>query len=348
MIAAICALISLLFFGAFYILQGRNFKENNVVSSVFNPKFLKAPSPTSSPFAEMTIPYLRQRQYESSIVDLQLASVNSNYTSYLTSYKSDGLKINAQLTKPSGNMPEEGWPAIIFVHGYIPPENYQTLANYSSHVDYLAGSGFVVFKIDLRGHGDSEGEPGGSYYSADYIIDVLNARAALQNSDIVDPNKIGMWGHSMAGNVLFRALVASPDIPAVAIWAGAVYTYEDLQEYGISDNSYQPPESSTNRQRKRQELFDTHGRFSTDSPFWKQVVATNYLRDIKGAIQINHAIDDPVVSIEYSRNLMKILNKTEVAHELNEYQSGGHNIAGDSFNLAMQKTVEFFKKKLGD
>ncbi|MEX2013082.1 MAG: acyl-CoA thioester hydrolase/BAAT C-terminal domain-containing protein, partial [Candidatus Levyibacteriota bacterium] len=187
---------------------------------------------------------------------------------------------------------------------------------------------------------------GGSYYSADYIIDVLNARAALQSSDIVSPGKIGLWGHSMAGNVLLRSLASSPDIPAIVIWAGAVYTYEDMQEYGIDDNSYRPPPSNTERQRKRQELFDTHGQFDPNSPFWKQIIATNYLGGINGAIQLNHAADDSVVSIEYSRNLKRILAKTEIVHELNEYSSGGHNMTGNSFNQAMQNTVEFFREKL--
>lgn len=343
-IAAICGLVIVILLGAFYVLSGRASKENNLASSVFQPK--TSVTPTPFPFQEMTIPYLRQREYQSRIANLQQVSANSNYTSYLTSYDSDGLKINAQLTKPTGDMPEGGWPAVIFVHGYIPPVNYQTLANYSSHVDYLAGNGFIVFKIDLRGHGSSEGEPGGSYYSADYIIDVLNARAALQSSDIVSPGKIGLWGHSMAGNVLLRSLASSPDIPAIVIWAGAVYTYEDMQEYGIDDNSYRPPPSNTERQRKRQELFDTHGQFDPNSPFWKQIIATNYLGGINGAIQLNHAADDSVVSIEYSRNLKRILAKTEIVHELNEYSSGGHNMTGNSFNQAMQNTVEFFREKL--
>src|SRR5690606_8606887 len=105
----------------------------------------------------------------------------------------------------------------------------------------LARNGFVVFKIDLRGHAESEGEAGGGYYGSDYVVDTLNARAALASSDFVNPKKIGHWGHSMAGNVTSRALAAMPEIPAVTIWGGAVYTYSDMQKYGIDDNSYRPP-----------------------------------------------------------------------------------------------------------
>lgn len=304
------------------------------------------PSPTPFPFQELTIPYLRSRTYKSSLGELAPNSQNESYSSYLTSYQSDGLKIYGQLTVPMGEKPKDGWPAIIFVHGYIPPKNYQTFVNYSSYVDYLARSGFVIFKIDLRGHGNSEGQPGGGYYSGDYVVDVLNARAALQNSDFVAHNKIGLWGHSMAGNVVARAMTAAPGIPAIAIWAGAVYTYTDLGEFMIDDNSYQPPREDSPSRKKRNEMFEKYGRFDPNSDFWKQVPMTNYLDEIKGAISLNHAIDDPVVNVGYSRNLNNLLDKTSIVHELNEYPIGGHNFTGNTFNSAMQKTVEFFRKNL--
>lgn len=302
-------------------------------------------TPTPFPFIELTIPHLRERPYESSLSELKQTSNNSTYISYLTSYSSDGFRINGLLTKPVGEMPEDGWPAIVFVHGYIPPANYKTLVNYSSYVDFLARNGFVVFKIDLRGHADSEGEAGGGYFGSDYIIDTLNARAALSSSDFVNPEKIGIWGHSMAGNITLRSMVSS-DTPAVVILAGAVYTYDDRVKYGINDSSFSPNQFSPGRTSKRQELFEKYGSPSAQSIFWKQVIPTNYLDDVKGAIQIHHAVDDNVVSIGYSRDLMEILGRTSIVHELHEYKSGGHNFTGQSFTQAMQRTVDFFKNHL--
>lgn len=334
----------------FVLYRGQVETERSVGSSVI--KNIKetpsvTPVPTPFPFQEMTIPFLRSRTYESKLGGREVSYRNGSYTAYITSYTSDGLLIRGLLTEPLGERPQNGWPAIIFVHGYIPPETYKTTENYYDYVDYLARNGFVVFKIDLRGHGASEGEPGGSYYSSDYIIDTLNARAALQSSGFVNPEKIGLWGHSMAGNVLFRAFAAKPEIPAVVIWAGAVYSYEDWK-FGISDTSYRPPSNDSERQRKRRELFDTYGQFNPESPFWKLVAGTNYIKDLKGAIQIHHAIDDSVVSIEYSRNLMTLLKDSDVVHELHEYAGGGHNISGQSFTQAMQRTVDFFKNTLGE
>ena len=301
------------------------------------------PSRIPSQYASMTIPYLRTKSYKSALTELSPAGQNGSYNSYLTSYESDGYKINGLLTIPTGEEPEGGWPAIVFIHGYIPPTLYETAGqSYSAYVDYLASSGYVVFKIDLRGHADSEGTPGGGYYGGDYVTDALSAYSALENADFVNPGRIGMWGHSMAGNTLMRSVAVKTDIPAIVIWGGAVYSYEDMQKYGIQDNSYRPPQTISQTQNRRRELFEKEGSPSSRSEFWKQVAPTNYLGEIKTAIQIDHAVDDEVVNIGYGRDLAALLEKTDIPHELNEYSSGGHNISGASFNQAMADTVRWF------
>lgn len=339
MLKVILPLLVLMFAGyAFFVRTPENIPE-------FSPEVQTA---TKTPFLfeEITIPYLRNRAYEGKLGELSKYSENSAYTSYLTSYDSDGLKINGLLTVPKGPEPEGGWPAIVFVHGYIAPTIYRTTERYVSHVDYLAKNGFVVFKIDLRGHGDSEGEAGGAYYSGDYVVDTLNAYSALEKTDFVNPGGIGLWGHSMAGNVVARSVAVKKDIPAAVIWAGAGFTYTDLTTFRINDQSYRPPATNTERARKRKLLTDTYGSFTEDSWFWKMVPATNYLDGVKTIFQVHHSVDDDVVSIEYSRNLKKVLEGAGIVMEFEEHPSGGHNISGVHFNDAIKDTVDFFKINL--
>jgi len=312
------------------------------------------------PFRQMSVPYLRSRTYASTLGDLKEYQEEGAYTSYLTSYTSDGLKIKGLLTIPkedpstaltlrSGkiiNIAGKKYPAIVFVHGYIPPDQYETTQRYVAYVDYLARNGFVVFKIDLRGHGDSEGKAGGGYFGSDYVVDTLNAYSALQHADFVNTNAIGLWGHSMAGNIVLRSLVTKPEIPAAVIWAGAVYSYTDQVKYGLHDTSYHPPSLVNRQNSSRASLFQKIGSPSATSPIWKLIAPTNYLSDLKGAIEIHHAEDDDVVNIGYSRDLISLLDKTNVPHEFYTYPTGGHNIQGESFDLAMQRTVAFFKKYL--
>lgn len=308
-------------------------------------------APTAIPFADMTIPYLRSRKYESKLGERTEVQNYGTYTGYLTSYISDGNKINGLLTIPKGEMPKDGWPAIVFVHGYIPPTQYATLEKYVAYVDYLARNGFVVFKIDLRGHGESEGRPSGAYYSSGYVIDTLNAYSALQNTDYVNPKKIGLWGHSMAGNITLRAFAAKPEIPAVVIWGGAGFSYSDLIKYRITDQSYRPQPTtslSPSGSNSRKRLTDIVGEVTDANPFWKIVAATNYINDFKGAVQLHHAVDDATVNVEYSRQLNALLDKSKVPHEYYEYPAGDHNISDPSFGTAMQRTVDFYKKYLAE
>jgi uncharacterized protein len=336
------------------------------------------PTPSSFPLQNLTIPYLRKQIYSSHLGNLQQIARNADYTSYLTSYTSAGLKINGLLAVPVGIPPTGGWPAIVFVHGYIPPKQYTTTGYYTDYVDYLARNGFVVFKIDLRGNGDSQGKPAGAYYSAGYVIDTLNAYAALQSAHPVpaesskkdqtatpatsaapeetsnqttdvNPAKIGLWGHSMAGNIVMRAWAVKPAIPAVVIWSGAGYTYTDLVKYKINDPSYQPaPQASNSANAKiRQQIQKLYGSPDLKQPFWHDMAPTSFLSDLHGAIQLDQAQDDTVVNIGYNKDLMKLLDKTSVPHEMFEYPTGGHNISDSSFTQAMQHTVAFYKKYLG-
>lgn len=338
----------------FFISKTASFVNSDKITSSINekigfndPKITSILSPTPLPFEDLTIPYLRNKTYESKLGDMEEVYEGENYTAYLTSYTSDGLKINALLTKPEGEMPKGGWPGIVFIHGYIPPAQYETNGRaYSKYVDYLARSGFVVFKIDLRGHGSSEGRAGGGYFGADYVTDALNAYAALQNTNFVNPKKIGLWGHSMAGNIVMRSWAVRPDIPAVVIWAGAVYSYTDQIKYRINDQSYRPLPDINDQRNRRQMIYEKVGSPSAKSVFWREMAPTSYLGDLKGAIEIHHAVDDPVVNIGYSRDLVKLLDKTTMPHEYFEYPRGEHNIADPSFGIAMERTVEFFKKYL--
>ena len=172
---------------------------------------------------------MREQAYPGSdIVIEQKLQPGANYQRYRASYLSEGLKQYALLTVPNGTPPATGWPAIIFNHGYIPPAEYRTTERYVAYVDGFARNGYIVFRPDYRGHDQSEGNASGGYGSPDYTIDVLNATASLKRYPAADPNRIGMWGHSMGGHITLRSMVTTQDIKAGVIWAGVVASYPDL------------------------------------------------------------------------------------------------------------------------
>jgi dipeptidyl aminopeptidase/acylaminoacyl peptidase len=301
---------------------------------------------------DITIKYLRDLEITGSEITFeQELPPTSNYRQYLASYISEGDKIYGLLTIPFQDPPEGGFKAIVFNHGYIPPAAYRTTERYTAYVDYLARNGLVVFKIDYRGHGQSQGDPTGSYFSPGYTIDAIAALKSLQTIDSIDPQGIGMWGHSMAGNLVLRAMLIEPDVKAGVIWAGAVYSYDDFVKYGINDNTYRPPDTSGNQgasagRRRSREIFDTYGRPDTHSDYWKAVSLTENIEFLNRPLQLHHAQDDPVVNIGYSYDLAAVLQENGVEYEFYTYEGGGHNLVSPYFEQAMRRTVEFFRKNL--
>lgn len=296
----------------------------------------------SEPFS-LSIEALRKGNYPGSdLVIEQTISSGSNYKRYVASYKSEGLKIYGLLTVPNGELPVGGFPAIIFNHGYIPPTEYRTTEKYVAYQDSFARNGYVTFKSDYRGHGDSEGEATGGYGSNNYTIDVINALSSVERLPYVNKGKIGMWGHSMGGFITLRAMVVRPDIKVGVIWGGVVASYPDLLTRWRRPVPSSIPTSARSWRNTLQKQF---GAPQENPAFWNSISANSYLKDISGSIQLHHGGEDELVPPEFSQTLEKQLKEAGKTVELFIYPGDDHNISSN-LNLAMSRSVEFFNKYL--
>jgi len=310
------------------------------------------PSSTATPFVTATamfthplmIEVMRQQDYPGSeIIFEETLEDGANYDRYIVSYQSEGNKIFALMTIPYGEQPETGWPVIVFNHGYIPPEIYRTTERYVNYVDVLARNGYIIFRSDYRGHGFSEGEARSSYQSPGYTIDVLNAISSVKRYENADPDRIGMWGHSMGGNITLRAMVISDEIKAGVIWGGVVVSYPDMFElwWGSNNRNISTPDPNSRRGAWRREWIDVYGSFDENPEFWSSISPNSYLEDLSGPIQLHHGTNDTSVP----HVLSEILNEEMLAIgqpvELYLYENDDHNIT-NYFWTAMQHSVDFF------
>jgi dipeptidyl aminopeptidase/acylaminoacyl peptidase len=285
------------------------------------------PTPTVHP---LSIKYLRERTYPRTPLTIEeTLATGPNYYRYIASYYSDGLKQFGLLTIPFGDKPETGWPVIVFNHGFIPPDVYQTTERYVAYVDGFARSGYIVFRPDYRGHANSEGEANGAYGRPDYVIDVLNAVAALKHYPDADPNRIGMWGHSMGGYITLRAMVVDANIKAGVIWAGVVAPYAEMVDMN------ERPRFGTRR------LIQMYGSPEEDPEFWASISANSYLDELSGPLQLHHATGDQSVPYYFSVDLALELREAGQVAELYIYDGDDHNIT-ENFSGAILRSIEFF------
>ena len=298
--------------------------------------------PAASFAHPLQIEAMRAREYPGSDIVIEaVLDPGVNYSRYDVSYLSDGLKIYALMTIPNGQKPPTGWPVVIFNHGYIPPDVYRTTERYIAYVDEIAKSGYIVFRSDYRGHDRSEGRPGGAYTQPNYSVDVLNAVASVKRHPDADPNRIGMWGHSMGGYITLRSMAVDRDIKAGVIWAGVVARYPDLftrWNAGARPTSADPGSWVYS-------LEQAHGSAETNPDFWRSISANGYLSDLNGPIQIHHGTADADVPWEFSQMLHDEMVQANKGVELYIYEGDNHNISRN-FSLAMQRTIEFYDRYL--
>lgn len=130
----------------------------------------------------------------------------------------DGLQLSGWYVPPQNNA--NG--ALIFVHGL--GSNRGALLDQAAT---LIEQGYGALLFDLRAHGRSEGRK--SSWGLDEVADVAAAFAFLQAQPAIDPDKIGVVGHSMGGVIAIRAAAQLPDIRLVV--AQSVYTnFADNQQ----------------------------------------------------------------------------------------------------------------------
>lgn len=304
----------------------------------------------------MSIDSMKQKDYPGSDITIEeTLSAGENYNRYLVSYQSDELKIYGLLTIPDGQKPKKGWPVILLNHGYIPPSEYSTEQSYEAYVEPFAAAGYIVFKPDYRGHGNSEGSPTQIYVSPDYVTDSMNALASVKrlknpsdsSEKIVNPEKIGVLGHSMGGNISLHELVMTNDFKVAVIASGVVGSYSDIltwwkkrEEAGVLTT-----ENDLETARVVDQFIKEHDTPQKNPDFWNTIDPTRDISSINTPVEILTGTADDVVPPQFSKSFRKNMLNNGKTVEYHEYKGADHNLRPD-LDQAMQQAISFFDKYL--
>ncbi|MCR9193510.1 MAG: hypothetical protein NXH88_02190 [Hyphomonas sp.] len=167
-------------------------------------------------------------------------------TRLMAGYRSEGQSLYARIDIPFGPPPPQGYPVMVFAHGWVGAENARdwhfgcTLESsygdiYGNVINAWAEAGYVVLVPGYRGHGTVGGVPAeghadmlawdnGAYLMPSfYAVDVLNLIAISQSADGInvldensaprtiqlDPSRYFINGHSQGGDVTLTVLAAT-------------------------------------------------------------------------------------------------------------------------------------------
>lgn len=166
----------------------------------------------------------------------------------------DNTKLVGTICTPSGEGPH---PGVIFITGSGPQDRDETIFDHKPFLvlaDDLARHGIASLRYDDRGVGGSEGDLSQATIET-FKGDVLAAMATLKAAPGIDPERIGLIGHSEGGIVAPGVAAESDDVAFIVLLAGTGVTGEEVLKVQLRAllEASGVPQSIINRQ-----LADQH------------------------------------------------------------------------------------------
>lgn len=291
------------------------------------------PSPTPDPYAEWTVDGLAARVYGDGELQIeQVLAVTNAFTRTLVTFPSDGLTIYGFMNVPQGPGP---FPVVLVLHGYVDPARYNTLTYTTGYADALARAGYLVIHPNFRNWPPSDSGP--EDYRVGQAVDVLHLLGLVQKMGgqpgplaQADPDRIGVWGHSMGGGIAQRVIAVSQDVDAAVLY-GSMSGDEALNHQRI--------------------LFFTNGArglwdVAPPDEALQRISPINYLDRVTAAVSIHHGSQDEQVPLAWSEDLCSRLQALEKEVECFTYQGQPHTFVGEGDRLFVQRVREFFDRTL--
>jgi pimeloyl-ACP methyl ester carboxylesterase len=138
-----------------------------------------------------------------------------------------GIEIGGTLTLPEGPGPH---PAVLLITGSGSQDRDETLFGHKPFLviaDHLTRKGIAVLRVDDRGIGKTTGDPLTATVE-DHITDAEAGVAFLKSQPEIDPERIGLIGHSEGGVIAPVVAAKSSDVAFVVSLAGPAVSGAEL------------------------------------------------------------------------------------------------------------------------
>lgn len=315
----------------------------------------ETPVPPSDLIYPFTIQGLREHEYQSgAITVLDTLSVTEEYSRYFIQYPSDGLNITGILQIPAGEGP---FPVIVMNHGYADRSTYSSGDGSDRAAEFLVKRGYITLASDYRSWGESDDGP--SLFHTGLVTDVINLMNAIPSIPQADPERIGMWGHSMGGGITTKILTIDPRVKAAVLYAPNSADDADLiARWGagcIGEIPADQPLESCNAAEVipadlPADLIQAYQAAAADPAKMMQIAPIHHLDSVSAPLQIHIGTADGATigstPPEWSYKLHQALVDEAIPVELHTYEGEGHYFIGDPWLLFMTRAVYFFDQNV--
>jgi uncharacterized protein len=283
-------------------------------------------TPTPDPYQDYYLNTLKDRNYGGGVFQNEgVLNGTIGFSRNLFKYRSEGLDLYGFINIPEGDGP---FPIIFLLHGYVDPAKYNTLDYSVRYADALAKSGYMVIHPNLRGYAPSQN--GENVLGIGDSIDLLNLIALVRQQsgpagllEQADSSRIGLWGHSMGGGIVMRAVIVDQDIDAVLLYA-SVHSNEEFNMSHFEKDG-----------RGNEKVNAPARTLANMSP-------SSFLADITAPISIHHGDQDEVVPLEWSRDLCEKLKDLEKEVTCKEYEGQPHTFRNSGDVDFIDDMIVFF------
>lgn len=316
--------------------------------------FTPSPTPTTK---ELIFPYtiagLRQHDFKSGSVHIRsILDENDKFTTYLIDYPSDGLTITGVMQIPVGEGP---FPVVLMNHGFFSRSVYNSGDGTDRAAAFLAEHGYITLASDYRSWGHSD--VGASFFYSGLVIDVINLINAIPSIEQADPERIGMWGHSMGGGVTTKVLavddrvraavlyspVSADDADIIARWGMGCFGDIAQGELIVGCNS-----SDVIPEDLPQNMQDAYRFAASDADTLKRIAPYYNLDLINVPVQIHYGTEDGKfisgTPPQWSVKLTQGLRDAGKQVELLQYEGEGHSFIGQPWFDFMTRSLRFFDR----
>ncbi len=239
----------------------------------------------------------------------------------------DQATLYYKLYKPKQLEPGKKYPVIVKVYGGPYAQRVTNKWQGADMIQYMVNQGYVVFQLDNRGsnyRGTAFEFPIYENLGEVEVADQVTGVKFLRTLNFVDPERIGIYGHSYGGYMALMSMFKAGDYFKAGV-SGAPVT-----DWRLYDTHY--TERYLNHPKANAKGYETSSVFP-------------YAKNLNGPLFVYHGMADDNVLFTNTNKLIKTLQDENKVFELMTYPGSKHSMRGKKVKVHLNNTIiDFFDR----